>query len=111
LIRFMPSKPERMESIKLMLKNSSASSYPNFRSLSSAIDFGKQLGFKHSPKLDEYPLYGNLNFDDVYDFYKQNIQNQQHIITIYGNMNNIDKEKLKTMGNVVELSVSDIRKN
>jgi predicted Zn-dependent peptidase len=111
LIRFMPSKPERIESIKLMLKNSSASSYPNFRSLSSAIDFGKQLGFKHSPKLDEYPLYGNLTFDDVYDFYKQNIQNQQHIITIYGNMNNIDKEKLKTMGNVVELSVSDIRKN
>jgi hypothetical protein len=56
-------------------------------------------------------LYGNLTFDDVYDFYKQNIQNQQHIITIYGNMNNIDKEKLKSMGNVVELSVSDIRKN
>ena len=111
LIRFMPSKPERMESIKLMLKNSSASSYPNFRSLSSAIDFGKQLGYKHSPKLDEYPLYQTLTFDDVYDFYKQNIQNQNHIITIYGNMNNIDKEKLKSMGNVVELSLSDIRKN
>lgn len=111
LIRFMPSKTERMEPIKLMLKNASASSYPNFRSLSSAIDFGKQLGYKHSPKLDEYPLYNTLTFDELYDFYKQNIQNQNHIITIYGNMNNIDKEKLKSMGNLMELSISDIRKD
>ena len=46
-------------------------------------------------------------FQEVINAYTKNIEEYQQTIEKILQ----DKEKLKTMGNVVELSVSDIRKN
>lgn len=107
----MPEKPERIQLIKSGLTNSISSNFPDFRSISSRIDRGRQMGYTQSPLGEEYKLYGSLTFNDIVSFYKSNIQNRPRIITIYGNSDMIDKKKLAKYGEIVELKLSDIKVN
>jgi len=105
----MPEKPERIDMIKSGLTNSISSNFPDFRSISSRIDRGRQMGYTQSPLVDEYKLYGTLTFSDIVNFYKSNIQNRPKVITIYGNSKVIDKKKLEAYGNVVQLKLKNIK--
>ncbi len=104
----MPEKPERIVMIKSGLINSISSSLPDFRSISSRIERGRQMGYSQSPLIEEYKLYGNLSFNDIVSFYKANIQNRPRVITIYGNTKVIDKKKLSKYGEVIELKTKNI---
>ena len=109
ILRFMPKKPERINMIKSGLINSMSSNYPNFRSISSAIAYGRDLGYTHSPALDRYPLYKSLNFDNIVDFYNTNLVNRPRIITIYGNLKLVDKKKLAQYGEIEVVKPNQIR--
>ena len=109
ILRFMPKKPERINMIKSGLINSMSSNYPNFRSISSSIAYGRDLGYTHSPALDRYPLYKSLNFDNIVDFYNTNLVNRPRIITIYGNLKLVDKKKLAQYGEIEILKPNQIR--
>ena len=109
ILKQMPEKPERIEMIKAGLINSVSSNFPDFRSISSRIDRGRQMGYIQSPLVDEYKLYGTLTFNDIVSFYKSNIQSQNRVITVYGNAQMIDKKKLAEYGNVIELKLKNIK--
>jgi hypothetical protein len=109
ILNKMPEKPERIDMIKSGLINSISSNFPDFRSISSRIDRGRQMGYTQSPLVDEYKLYGTLTFNDIVNFYKSNIQNRPRVITIYGNSKVIDKKKLEAYGNVVQLKLKNIK--
>ncbi len=109
MLRFMPKKPERIDMVKAGLINSMSSNYPNFRSISTSIAYGRDLGYTYSPALDRYPLYKTLTFDNIVDFYTKNLVNRPRIITIYGNLKLIDKKKLAQFGDIEEIKLKQIR--
>ncbi len=111
ILKHMPEKPERIDMIKSGMINSISSNYPDFRYISGTIERGKQLGYTQSPLIEEYKLYKTLTFNDIIKFYQPNIQTQPRVITIYGDLKKIDKKKLAAYGEIVELKLSDIKKN
>jgi len=108
LLRNMPEKAERINLIKNGLINSISSSYPSFRNVSSVIESGRQRGYENSPLNEEFEAYKKLTFNDISEFFKNNIQNKPRIITIYGNSNKIYNKELSKFGKIKVLKVSDI---
>lgn len=109
IIRFLPKKPERLQMVKAGLINSLSSSYPNFRDISTTIEYGRELGFTRSPRLDHYEVYKTLTFDNIVSFYEQNILNRPRTITLYGNLKKIDQKKLLPYGEFKVLKMNQIR--
>jgi predicted Zn-dependent peptidase len=109
IVRFLPKKPERLAMVKAGLINSLSSNYPNFRSISTSIENGRDVGYTKSPRLDYYEVYKTLTFDNIVSFYEQNILNRPRTITIYGNLKKIDKNKLLPFGEFKELKMNQIR--
>jgi predicted Zn-dependent peptidase len=107
----LPKKPERLQMIKAGLINSMSASYPNFRSVSSSIAFGREMGYTKSPRLKKYEIYKNLTFDNIVTFYEQNILNRPRVITIYGNAKKINPKILSNYGDIQKLKIKDIRVN
>lgn len=109
IMKHLPQKPERIDLIRSGLINSITSNYPNFRSLSPRIAYGKELGYSESPLKKEFELYKNLQFNDINRFYEQNILHRPRIITIYGNLKKIDLKQLQNFGEIQKLRIKDIR--
>ncbi len=108
LLRNMPQKVERIELIKNGLINSISSNYPDFRSVSSRIESGRQRGYKNSPLNEEFAMYKELTFEDIVKFYQANIQNKPRVITIYGNADKANKKELAKFGKITVLKIGDI---
>lgn len=111
LLRNMPEKADRIDLIKSGLINSISSSYPSFRNISSVIEYGRQKGYENSPLNDKFEAYKNLTFNNISEFFENNIQNKPRIITIYGNSDKINKKELLKYGKIKVLRVSDILVN
>jgi zinc protease len=110
LLKAMPSKPERMGDIKTWLVNSSLSAKPSPRSATQVIEYWETLGYTEDPAKVLIPKYRELTFDDVQQFYKNNIEGKPYAIAIVGDKKEIDLKKLEEFGKVVNLSTSKIFK-
>ena len=108
-MKHLPQKPERIDLIRSGLINSITSNYPNFRSVSTRIAYGKELGYSESPLKKEFELYKNLQFNDINRFYEQNIINRPRVITIYGDLKKIELKQLQNFGEIQKLRTKDIR--
>ena len=111
ILKQLPKKPERLQMVKAGLINSMSAYYPNFRSISTSIAYGRDLGYNESPRVKKYELYKNLNFNNIVSFYEQNILNRPTVITIYGNLKKIDTKRLTKFGEINKLKIKDIRVN
>lgn len=108
LITKLPYKEERLETIKSSLLQSINSNRPTFRSMSYAVARWIKQGYQYDPRKDSYDIYENLNFDDIYSFYKQNLQNKPIIMTIVGDKERIDIEELKKFGKIIYVKKDDV---
>lgn len=108
LINNMPQKPERIDAVKSLLKNSTSTYYPDFRSISLYIEGFRLRGYTSYPLVEEYGKYDTLTFDDIENFYENNIKNKPMIITIYGNKTRMDLTRLAKCGKIIELKKKDI---
>lgn len=108
LLAEMPQKPERLESLKSLLKNSAGAAYPDFRYISSTIDNYRQRGYTSDPRAEEFKKYDALTFEDVVKFYQSNLKSKPTAISIYGNKSRIDMTKLGKYGKINELKRKDI---
>ena len=109
IIQFMPKKPERIEMVKSGLINSISSEYPNFRYISTNIEYYRELGLTNSRNYELYPLYKSLTFDNIVDFYNTNLVNRPRLITVYGNLKLVDKKKLAKFGEIEVVKPNQIR--
>jgi predicted Zn-dependent peptidase len=107
----MPLKPERMENITNYLVQASSTYKPGFRSLSRYVEQLEQLGYTDDPAKVNLAKYESLTFDEIVEFYKQNVQNKNISIGIIGNKKEIDLKKLESIAEVKTLKTSDIFKN
>lgn len=111
LVNNMPLKPERMENITNYLVQASSTYKPGFRSLSRYVEQLEQLGYTDDPAKVNLAKYESLTFDEIVEFYKQNVQNKNISIGIIGNKKEIDLKKLESIAEVKTLKTSDIFKN
>ncbi|MEI7594318.1 MAG: insulinase family protein [Bacteroidota bacterium] len=111
LIRTMPQKVDRMDMIKTYLSESAISSEPNFRDLSQQILKWQLRGFDKDPVAEKIPVYNQMEFNQIYEFYKKNIQNQPMVISIVGDKSRINLNDLKKYGTIIEIKESALFKN
>lgn len=110
LIKDMPQKPERLDNIKTYLINSSLTFKPSPRDISLSIEGWEKLGYTTDPAYVLIPKYRVLTFDDILQFYNENMKSKPYAIAIMGDKKVIDLKKLETIGKVVQLSTSTIIK-
>ena len=56
----------------------------------------------------QYDVYKDLDFNNIVDFYKQNIKGRPMLITIVGNKKKIDMKELEKYGKIVEVKQKNI---
>ncbi|MDD3742499.1 MAG: insulinase family protein [Lentimicrobiaceae bacterium] len=100
LARHMPAKPERINMIRQYLTNSSLSKRPHFRNLSTQIAAWQNKGFKSDPAYVNQPVWEDLKFEDIQQFYTRNIAGKPMVICIVGDKKRIDTRELEKFGKV-----------
>jgi len=110
LINDMPMKKQRMRGVKDYLLQSLLTSAPDKREVTETVEDWKVFGYKDDPRIKQYELYKELEFDNIVDFYKQNIKGRPMLITIVGNKKKIDMKELAKYGKIVEVKQKTILK-
>ncbi len=107
----MPLRPERVNGIQRGLMQSVYTSRPNFRQLGSTVAQWLRLGYSKDPNALHLPYYQNLTFDDISGFYNRQLKSKPIMISITGNLKDIDETQLSTFGVVKELKYKDFVKD
>lgn len=103
-----PDKPEKFEMAKTSLIHKNEAEYITFRNLPGVIHDWKEEGYFNDPRPEQLHQIIEMRYDDVKEFYNQNIGNRPLIITIAGDKNRIDMNELKKMGKVVKVKYKDM---
>lgn len=103
LINDMPMKEKRMRGVKDYLMQSLLTSKPDERDVTETVEKWRLFGYKDDPRIMQYDIYKSLEFDNIVDFYKQNIHGRPMLITIVGNKKKIDMKELAKYGKIVEV--------
>ncbi len=108
LLRSLPEKKERFEDIKNNLINQAYSSRPYFRNLPDAVFNWIRFGYDKDPNERLIEEYKKLTFDDLMNFYINNIKDKTIIISILCNMNKFDYTKLEKFGKIISYECNHI---
>lgn len=108
LLKDMPSTPERFDVVKTNIKESILSAKPGFRSASAVYEAWKRMGYTQDPTIDKMKKIETLKFEDIIDFYNENIKGKPVVIAIVGNPKDFDTKALEKYGKVVKVSESKL---
>ncbi len=108
LLEDMPSKPERLNTLREALIQKASTSRPDFRNLSLSARLWELRGFNSDPAKIKVSQYQTMSFEDIEDFYKNSIQGNPFVICVVGDKDRIDMETLKTFGKFIEFEEDDI---
>ncbi len=104
----LPVYEERFPNVKSYLLNSTQMSTPNPRYLSQTVERWKLAGYEEDPNKVNLKYYEQLTFDDIYNYYTENIKGKPMAFAIMGNTRKIDSDKLKEFGKVNKLNVQTL---
>ncbi|HON17935.1 MAG TPA: insulinase family protein [Salinivirgaceae bacterium] len=110
ILQEMPQKTERITSIQKSLTLSINANQPNFRSKSSTVANWLDQGYPNDPRKKKYEHYQNLSFDEIVDFYAQQVKNRPIIIAIAGNTKGFSTKDLQKYGKVNTIDMKTIFK-
>ena len=111
LLRDMPQKPERVDNIKNAMTKSVNASRTSFRYAPSSAASWELMGHQEDPKIKELNyVNSNFNFDEIVQFYQQEVEKEKVVICIVGNIKTIGKDNLNKYGKVTELKIKDVMK-
>ena len=108
LLTKMPEYPSRIDGIRSGLLQSLNSKKPNFRSVNLTARNWRKTGYTVNPNFLYKENYESIKFEDLLRLYKNYIQNKPITITVVGNKEAIDMEKLAEFGELIEVSKKDI---
>ena len=108
LLKDMPSTPERFDVVKTNIKESILSAKPGFRSASAVYEAWKRMGYTQDPAIDKMKKIETLKFEDIIDFYNENIKGKPVVIAIVGNPKDFDTKALEKYGKVIKVSESKL---
>ncbi len=98
LIRNMPEKAERLEMIKNYLVQSEFSNQPHFRERSTIVEYWKNMGYTEDPAKYNLSIYNDLTFDDILNFYKENLKEKAVVTIIVTNKKSVNPKTLAKYG-------------
>lgn len=104
LINDMPENADRIENIKSYMRQEALSSHPDFRYKAQYLRSFQRMGYKGDPAEENLAKIDALTFDDIVNFYKENIKGKPYSIGIMGNPKEIDTKKLEKYGKVVRVN-------
>ena len=111
LLQNMPQKPERVENIKNGMVKSVNASRTSFRSGPSSVATWQLMGYNEDPKIKALNYVENqFEFDEIVNFYKNQIEKNKVVICVVGNKKTIGKDTLAKYGKVIELKTKDVMK-
>ncbi len=110
LLNDLPKEPEKLDSIQSFLINSSLASSVHFRELAITVDSWLLKGYKEDPAKISLPVYKQLTFEQIYQFYEKNIKGKPITIAIVGNEKQIDVNKLKKFGKLNKINKRNLYK-
>ncbi len=80
---------------KTNIKESILSAKPGFRSASTVYEAWKRMGYTQDPAIDKMKKIETLKFEDIIDFYNENIKGKPVVIAIVGNPKDFDTKALE----------------
>jgi predicted Zn-dependent peptidase len=110
LLKNMPEKPDRIESIREGLIDADFASRPGFRDLSTSVEHWMDMGYFMDPAAYNLSFYSKLTFDDITSFYRNRVKPLPVSMFIVGNKASVPIEELKKMGDVIIVKEKDILK-
>ena len=95
LLDTMPQKPENIDNIRTVLRQSMLSNHPTFRSKSQLMTDWMRLGYQIDPATLQIRQVQKLKFEDIVRFYESHIQGKPIKILVIGDPKLIDQKALK----------------
>ena len=80
----------------------------SFRALGSVVSKWHELGLSSDPSIDRYEQIKEMNLENIKKFTKDKISENKLIITLVGDKNRLDLDKLSEFGKIIELNSTDI---
>lgn len=110
LIKEMPVKEERANSVVKSIKNSIENSNPSFREYINVYEASLKKGYEDNQNITLAKQLPNLTFENIVDFYKTQIQTLNLRLGVVGNKKKFDPSILNKYGNVTNVSIKKIYK-
>lgn len=111
LIITMPIKKEREDGIRSYLISSAKTNKPGFRELIPKVEYWQKMGYTEDPNIKLLPYYSDLTFNQIEDFYKNEIQGKPMQLFVVGNSKKFDVKILEKYGKLHKISTKTILKN
>lgn len=111
LLQNMPLYPDRIDAVKNYVKQTYLANKPTFRNQGQVFDSWRLLGYNDDPARVMMPKIESLTFNDIVDFYKNNIKDKPLDILIVGDPKLIDFKKINLNAKIVKLSKESLFKN
>ncbi|MDD3405765.1 MAG: insulinase family protein [Paludibacteraceae bacterium] len=109
LLTDMPLYPERLDNIKVYLRQSSLTSKPSFRSKSQAFDAWQRLGYTDDPAKVNMDKVDALTFDQIKAFYEAHIKGKPIVTVIMGDPKTINLKQIESKwGKITKVSRSTL---
>lgn len=108
LVRDMPQRPDRVESVKRTIRNWVNNEYPSSRSLSLKIAKFLHEGYQSDPNKDYVEVIEPMRMEEIMDFYEHHVQGGQLVYAIVGNSKQMDLSRLARFGEIIRVKKKDI---
>ena len=110
LLRDMPVNEKNFAVAKQERISNIDTEFPSFREIGEKIALVKWLGYTEDPNKGIADLYSKATFDEMMQYYNQNVKNHQghRVLGIVGNVKKLDMKALEKYGKVVVLKLEDI---
>lgn len=111
LVRDMPENEYRMSDIKNYLVGSTIGMKPHFRNFAMVCENWKLRGYEQILPKELLPVFEEMEFADIVEFYEQNLKDKPIVIGIVGNTGDFDLKALDKYGEVERVRDGDLFKD
>ncbi len=108
LIDNLPESPERFDEARQSRINRYRTAKIGFRNVIGAVRSWERLEVPIDPRKTRYESIRAANMDLMLQFHKAHVQGHPKLISIVGDRNKMDMERLAAVGQVIEVDLDDI---
>ncbi len=108
IIDNLPESPDRFDEALASIENQYRTSKIGFRSVIGAVRSWERLGLKPDPRERRFEEVRSAQMQQLLDFHSARIQGRPKLISIVGDRDRIDMERLAEMGEIIEVSLDQI---
>ncbi|HAA18347.1 MAG TPA: hypothetical protein DCP28_06105, partial [Cytophagales bacterium] len=83
-------------------------SRPGFRGLSQSVEGWEVVGYTQDPNSLAFAGYDALEFSDIVALHEKYVKGQPILVTIYGDKDKMDLDKLGQLGTIVEVEADAV---